>query len=66
MAIEIDKETFETDRLGKLQIRRRLLTDSRTEALTGLPRSVDGLPRVGTRGSVWISKDDGRHVVDAV
>lgn len=66
MAIEIDKESFEVDRLGKIRLRRRYLTDSRTEALTGLPKFVEGLPLAGTRGSVWISKDDGRHVVDAV
>jgi hypothetical protein len=66
MAIEIDKESFEVDRLGKIRLRRRYLADSRTEALTGLPKSVDGLPIAGTRGSVWISKNDGRHVVDAV
>lgn len=66
MAVEIDKETFEVDRLGKMVIRRRYLTDSRAEALTGLPGSVDGLPLVGLRGQVWISTTDGRHVVDAV
>jgi hypothetical protein len=66
MAVEIDKETFEVDRLGKMLIRRRYLTDSRAEALTGLPASVEGLPRVGIRGQVWISTTDGRHVVDAV
>jgi hypothetical protein len=66
MAVEIDKESFEVDRLGKMLIRRRYLTDSRSEALTGLPAAVDGLPRVGSRGQVWISSTDGRHVVDAV
>ena len=66
MAVEIDKESFEVDRLGKMMIRRRYLTDSRSEALTGLPAAVDGLPRVGSRGQVWISSADGRHVVDAV
>jgi hypothetical protein len=65
MAVEIDKETFEVDRLGLMKIRRRYLTDSRAEALTGLPMIVDGLPLVGTRGQIWISKNDGRHVVDA-
>jgi hypothetical protein len=66
MAVEIDKETFEVDRLGKMLIRRRYLADSRAEALTGLPTSAEGLPRVGFRGQVWISTTDGRHVVDAV
>jgi hypothetical protein len=66
MAIEVGKESFEEDRLGKLRIRRRYLTDTRSEALTGLPRVVDGLPIAGKRGEIWISKDDGRHVVDAV
>jgi len=66
MAIEIDKETFELDRLGMLTIRRRYLADSKREVLTGLPRSVDGVPLEGVRGQVWISTTDGRHVADAV
>ena len=66
MAVEIDKESFEIDKLGKMVIRRRYLADSRTEAMTGLPNSVDGLPRIGVSGRVWISSTDGRHVVDAV
>ena len=66
MAIEIDKETFEVDRMGKMRVKRRYLTDSRIEALTGLPSSVDGLPRAGISGAIWISKNDGRHVVDVV
>jgi hypothetical protein len=66
MAIEIDKESFQVDRLGKIRLQRRYLTDSRTEALTELPKFVDGLPLSTIQGSVWISKNDGRHVVDAV
>jgi len=66
MAIEIDKESFQVDRLGRVRLQRRYLTDSLSEALTGLPKFVDGLPRASIRGSVWISKNDGRHVVDAV
>lgn len=65
MAIEIEKETLEQDRFGKLRIRRRYLADTRTEALTGLPRTVEGLPLIGTRSTPWVSKDDGRYVVDA-
>lgn len=65
MAIEIEKETLEQDRFGKLRIRRRYLADTRTEALTGLPRTVEGLPLVGTRSTPWVSKNDGRYVVDA-
>jgi hypothetical protein len=66
MAIEIDKESFQVDRLGRVRLQRRYLTDSLNEALTGLPKFVDGLPLANIRGSVWVSKNDGRYVVDAV
>lgn len=66
MAVDIDKETFELDRNGLLVIRRRYLADSKSEALTGLPRSAEGIPLEGIRGQVWISTTDGRHVVDAI
>lgn len=66
MAVEIEKESFELDRSGMLTIRRRYLADSKTEALTGLPRTAEGIPLEGIRGQVWISTTDGRHVVDAI
>jgi len=66
MAIEIDKESFQVERLGRVRLQRRYLTNSLDEALTGLPKFVGILPLVSIRGSVWISKNDGRHVVDAV
>lgn len=66
MAIEIDKESFEIDRMGLMKVRRRYLADSRNEALTGIPGSVDGLPLVGVSGAIWISKTDGRHLVDVI
>jgi hypothetical protein len=66
MAVEIDKESFELSRSGTTRINRRYLADSRSEALSGIPKVVDGLPLAGIRGSIWISKDDGRHVVEAV
>jgi hypothetical protein len=66
MAIEIDKESFEIDRMGMMKVKRRYVADSRNEALTGIPRSVDGLPLAGVSGAVWISKTDGRHVVDVI
>jgi hypothetical protein len=66
MAIEIDKESFEIDRMGMMRVRRRYLADSRSEALTGIPGSVDGLPLVSVSGAIWISKTDGRHVVDVI
>jgi hypothetical protein len=66
MAIEIDKESFEVDRMGMMKVKRRYVADSRNEALTGIPRSVDGLPLAGVSGAVWISKTDGRHVVDVI
>jgi hypothetical protein len=66
MAVEIDKESFELSRSGTTRINRRYLADSRSEALSGIPKAVDGLPLAGIRGSIWISKDDGRHVVEAV
>jgi len=66
MAIEIDKETFEVDRMGMMRVKRRYVADSRNEALTGIPRSVDGLPLAGVAGAIWISKTDGRHVVDVI
>jgi hypothetical protein len=66
MAIEIDKESFEIDRMGMMRVKRRYVADSRNEALTGIPRSVDGLPLAGVSGAIWISKTDGRHVVDVI
>jgi len=66
MAIEIDKESFEIDRMGMMRLRRRYLADSRNEALTGIPGSVDGLPLVGVSGAIWISKTDGRHIVNVI
>lgn len=66
MAIEIDKETEEEDRLGKVTIRRRYLCDTKQEARTGLPSAVEGLVRVGRRASPWISTTDGRYIADAV
>lgn len=66
MAIEIDKESFEIDRMGMMKVRRRYLADSRFEALTGIPSSVDGLPLAGVSGTIWISKTDGRHLVDVI
>ena len=66
MAIEIHKESFEIDRMGMMRVKRRYLADSRFEALNDIPRAVDGLPLAGTSGVIWISKTDGRHVVDVV
>ena len=66
MAIEIDKESFQIDRMGMMRVKRRYLADSRFEALNDIPRAVDGLPLAGTSGVIWISKTDGRHVVDVV
>jgi len=66
MAIEIDKESFEIDRMGMMRVRRRYLADSRFEALNEIPKQVDGLPLAGVSGAIWISKTDGRHIVDVV
>lgn len=66
MAIEIDKESFDIDRMGMMRVNRRYLADSRNEALNDIPKQVDGLPLAGVSGVIWISKTDGRHVVDVV
>jgi hypothetical protein len=66
MAIEIDKETEEEDRMGKVTLRRRYLCDTKQEVRTGIPKVVDGLIKVGRRSSPWISTADGRYVADVI
>jgi hypothetical protein len=64
--IELDREGLERDELGRLRLRVRWLATSRAAALSGPPRTVDGLPLRVHRGQPFISQADGRYVIDAV
>jgi hypothetical protein len=65
MAIEIGKEKFTIARDGRIQLSLQYLADTRLEAMRSIPATVEGLVRVGSSGSPFISKNDGRYVVDA-
>ena len=63
--LQIDKEQIEQNNLGGVQIRRRYRAGSRSEALTGVPPLVDGLPISSKSAQPWLG-DAGPWIVDAV
>jgi hypothetical protein len=63
--LHIDKEQIEQNNLGGVRIRRRYRAGSRSEALTGVPPLVDGLPISSKRAQPW-QGDAGAWLVDAV
>jgi len=64
MAVTIEKEKFSIDDRGRIRYQLRYKADSRTDALTGIPRTFEGLLRLGTSGTPWIDKN-GAYLVDA-
>lgn len=66
MAVIVDKERFDIGKDGRASMQVRWLADSRTEAQRGIPMLYDGLFRARAGGAPFISRDDGRYLVDAV
>lgn len=64
MAVTIEKEKFSIDDRGRIRYQLRYKADSRTDALTGIPRTFEGLLLLGTSGTPWIDKN-GAYLVDA-
>ena len=64
MAVTIEKEKFSIDDRGRIRYQLRYKADSRTDALTGIPRTFEGLFLLGTSGTPWIDKN-GAYLVDA-
>lgn len=65
MAVVIGKERIDEDKLGRLRLSVQWKADTRSEALTGIPRTRDGLPIAGKSSTPWISTA-GEYLVDAV
>ena len=64
MAVTIEKEKFSIDDRGRIRYQLRYKANSRTDALTGIPRTFEGLFLLGTSGTPWINKN-GAYLVDA-
>lgn len=64
MAVTIEKEKFSIDDRGRIRYQLRYKANSRTDALTGIPRTFEGLFLLGTSGTPWIDKN-GAYLVDA-
>lgn len=65
MAVVIGKERIDEDKLGRLRLSVQWKADTRSEALTGIPRTREGLPIAGKSSTPWISTA-GEYLVDAV
>jgi hypothetical protein len=66
MAVVVEKERFDVGKDGRAQLSIQWLTDTRTEAQRQIPVTYDGLTRTRASGVPFLSKDDGRYLVDAV
>lgn len=65
MAVQIDKEVFERDRLGAYKFTIRWRMDTRSEAIRGVPPYHEGLPLESIKGTPWIGKNSD-YLVDAI
>lgn len=65
MAVQIEKEVFERDRLGTYKFTIRWRMDTRVEAIRGVPPFHEGLPLESVKGTPWIGKN-GDYLVDAI
>lgn len=65
MAVQIDKEVFERDRLGAYKFTVRWRMDTRAEAIRGVPPFHEGLPLESVKGTPWIGKNSD-YLVDAI
>lgn len=65
MAVVVEKERFDVGKDGRAVLRIQWLADSRQEAQREIPRLYDGLARTSASGVPFLSRDDGRYLVDA-
>lgn len=65
MAVRVEKEKFTIGRDGRMRLQVRWLAQTRSEAMTGIPPTYDGLFRTDYQGQPWIA-ESGPYLVDAV
>lgn len=65
MAVEVDKEKISVGADGRIRLSVQWLTDTRTEALRGIPKVYEGLVWAGHSATPFLSRSDGRYLVPA-
>jgi hypothetical protein len=65
MAVEVDKEKISVGADGRIRLSVQWLTDTRAEALRGIPKVYEGLVWAGHSASPFLSRSDGRYLVPA-